>query len=87
MSEKEIKHMIRMLPQYRDYLDTNRQSFIARIYGIFTVSIDKFSSLHVMLMQNTLPAVKNSEIVYLFDLKGSTINRAELKDIDTVTLK
>jgi len=87
MNSKEIKHMVRMLPEYRKFLDANMNSFIARIYGIFTITIDKFSDLHVMIMQNTLPDVKNSEILYLFDLKGSTINRAELKNVDTMTLK
>ena len=50
ISRKEIKHMIRMLPNYKDYLDLKNSSFIAKIYGIFTIRMDKFSDLHVMLM-------------------------------------
>ena len=75
ISKKEIDHMIRQLPNYYEHLDLNNDSFIARNYGIFEVSIDKFSTLHVMIMANTLPQVSGSCLHYTFDLKGSTVNR------------
>ena len=40
MSETEIKHMIRVLPNYSEHLDINLNSLIAKIYGIFTVRMD-----------------------------------------------
>jgi len=50
MSKKEIDHMIRMLPNYYKFLQKNNDSFLARIYGIFTIKMDRFDDIHVMLM-------------------------------------
>lgn len=79
--------MIRQLPNYYEHLDLNRSSFIARNYGIFEVSIDKFSTLYVMIMANTLPDVPNTSLDYVFDLKGSTVNREVLKNKSSTNLK
>jgi 1-phosphatidylinositol-4-phosphate 5-kinase len=86
MSSKEIKHMIRCLPSYFEHMETYQQSFIARIYGVFSVNIDKFEPIHVLIMQNTLPNVPETELAYLFDMKGSSINRQVLK-VPTTHLK
>lgn len=60
MSIKEINHLLRVLPQYYEHVDSFKHSFIAKIYGIFTVRIDKFEPIHVMIMQNTMPEVPES---------------------------
>jgi hypothetical protein len=87
MSQKEIKHMLRSLPSYYEHMDTFKKSFIACIYGIFTVSIDRFEPLHILIMQNSIPTVPNSEMAYLFDMKGSSINREVFKSMKTSDLK
>ena len=79
MSEKEIKHMIRALPNYSEHLDSNNMSLIAKIYGIFTINIDQFEPIHVMIMENSLPHIENTEMHSCFDMKGSSINREVLK--------
>ena len=79
--------MIRQLPNYYEHLDKNRSSYIARIYGIFEVSIDKFSTLHVMIMANTLHDIAHSSLEYVFDLKGSTVNREVLKNKSSADIK
>lgn len=81
MHEKEINHMLRSLPLYLEHVDTNPNSLIAKIYGIFTVRMDQFEPIHVMIMQNTIPAIENTELQYVFDLKGSQINREVLKEV------
>lgn len=81
MHEKEINHMLRMLPLYVEHLDTNTKSMIAKIFGIFTVRMDQFEPIHVMIMQNTIPVVENTVLQYTFDLKGSQINREVLKEV------
>jgi len=81
MSKTEIKHMIRSLPAYYEHIDTFANSFLARIFGIFTVNIDKFDPLHVLIMQNSLPKVEDTELAYCFDIKGSSINREVLKHL------
>lgn len=64
--------MLRVLSDYLEHLELNKnRTFIAKIFGIFTISIDKFSPISVMIMENTMPNVKLSELHYTFDIKGS----------------
>jgi len=65
--------MLKMLPQYLTYLLNNRDSLIARIYGIFTVKMEDQAEIHILLMGNLFENVKNR--MSEFDLKGSIINR------------
>lgn len=81
MSEKEINHMIRALPHYYEHLDNNEKCFMAKIFGIYTVQIDSFDPIHVMIMQNSIPHIDKTELHYVFDMKGSSINREVLKHI------
>lgn len=71
--------MIRTLPAYYEHMDTFRTSFIAKIYGIFSIKIDKFDAIHVLIMQNSLPNIPDTSLDFIFDIKGSTINREVLK--------
>ena len=87
MSMKEIEHLLRVLPEYYEHLDTIKDSVLAKVFGIFTIRIDKFEPIHVMIMQNSLPKIQNAEINYLFDMKGSSINREVLKSKSVAELK
>lgn len=42
--------------------------------------------IHVLIMENSLPSIDNSDLHYIFDMKGSSINREVLKDISTDAL-
>ena len=79
MSQKEINHLLRVLPHYYEHVDTYPECTIAKIFGIYSVTIDSFEPVHVMIMQNSMPNVPETELQYVFDMKGSSINRAELK--------
>jgi len=79
--------MLRMLPEYYDYMEQEPDSFIAKMFGMFSVKIDKFESLHVMIMQNTMPHIDGAEMHYVFDMKGSSINREVLKKKKNSELK
>jgi 1-phosphatidylinositol-4-phosphate 5-kinase len=81
MHRSEIDQMIRVLPSYYEHLSNNPKSLIAKIYGVFTVKMDSFEPIHVMIMQNSLPAVKDFEMNYVFDMKGSQVNREVLKKV------
>ena len=48
---------------------------MARIYGIYTVSIEGMQPVDVMLMAHTLKIRHAERVVRIFDLKGSTVNR------------
>lgn len=41
-----------MLPMYFDHLRQNKNSLIARIYGIFTVRMEELVPVHILLMSN-----------------------------------
>ena len=87
MSSREVNQMIRILPSYYEHLDKNKGTMIAKIFGMFEIRIDMFEPISVMIMQNTLPAVPNTETHYVFDMKGSQINREVLKGWSTTHLK
>lgn len=80
MSILEIKQMQRVLPSYYEHLDNNKDSYIAKTYGVFTITMDKFSPISVMIMENSLPNIEHTTLHYCFDMKGSKINREVLKD-------
>lgn len=79
--------MIRVLPSYTEHLEMHEGSLIAKIYGIFTVRMDQFEPIHVMIMENSLPNILNTEMHYCFDMKGSSINREVLKGKSNFNLK
>lgn len=77
MSLGEVKQMVRILPAYLEHLETN-DSFIARILGIYTIYMDRFTPISVMIMENGLPNIMHTNLHYTFDLKGSQVNREVL---------
>ena len=42
---------------------------------MFTVKADSFNEVHVVLMENTLRLKNPANLKYIFDLKGSTVDR------------
>lgn len=71
---------IASLPDYFTFLNENRDSLMARIYGVFTVKMEDLTPVHVLLMSNAA-RVESREIRGVYDLKGSIINR-EVKGIN-----
>ena len=65
--------MLKALPSYLSYLIKNKDSLIARIYGIFTIQMEDQEEVHILLMANLFENVKDR--MSEFDLKGSIINR------------
>lgn len=92
MNDTEMKVFQQMLPQYLRHFQNNTESLLARIYGLFTVQMEGFIPVHVLIMQNSAQTGKLRE--YAFDLKGSEINRevtdpesaGTLKDMNLVKL-
>lgn len=76
MSGSEMKVLFRMLDQLiKHFQETNNNSLIARIYGVYTLKTNLFVPVSVMIMQNSvlLQDPKNHKLT--FDLKGSSLNR------------
>lgn len=73
MNERELKVFLDALPDYLSHLQKNPFSLIARIYGIFTVSMENIVPVHLLLMANSCDV--KGPVEFSFDLKGSLINR------------
>ena len=61
---------------------------MAKIFGVFTVKCSNVDDVHVMLMENTLRVKDEANLRYVFDLKGSLVDRKVTgKTENTTTLK
>jgi hypothetical protein len=99
MNEDEYKTFQRIFRKYYEHIHNHPNSLIARIYGIFTVYKEKLQPVHLILMGNTVNLHgKGQGLKYMFDLKGSLINReskmtknhkpsSTLKDINLLEIK
>jgi 1-phosphatidylinositol-4-phosphate 5-kinase len=74
LNRDEREKLFKMLPAFKKHVkDTNNNSLIARIYGVFTFWTNHFAPLDIMIMENT--ARTKSKNKFAFDLKGSLIKR------------
>lgn len=83
---------------YFQYLQSNPSSYIARIYGIYTVTMQGHAPIHLMMLAHTLKIPRMERVLRIYDLKGSTVNRKvkvkkggsrtqTLKDLNFMQLK
>ena len=87
MTVAELSLMKKIMPQYKAHM-TKHNSLLSKILGLFTIQAASFSTVHVMLMENTLRLKDPQQLKYVFDLKGSTVNRTvNGKTKSTTTLK
>ena len=99
MTGDEVKLFRDILPAYRKHFEENKDSLIAKIYGMYRVKISGMDGVTVLLMENTLRVKESRDIERVFDLKGSTVARnvkicrdeytgtKTLKDVNFTTLK
>jgi hypothetical protein len=72
--------MMENLPLYFDYIMSNKDSLIARIYGVFQVEMEGIVPVNLLLMANTIQLQdKENAVQKVYDLKGSKINRMVVK--------
>ena len=48
---------------------------MSKIFGVFTVKMAKADAVHIMLMENVLRLKDPDSLNYIFDLKGSLVDR------------
>ena len=53
----------------------HKNSLLAKILGVFTVKSGKMGDVHIIMMENTLRFDNPDELTYIFDLKGSRVDR------------
>ena len=99
MNGEEYKTFQNLFKQYYSHLMKNKNSLLARIYGIYTVKKEKIEPVRLILMGNTVNTEGKGEFLkYMFDLKGSFANRkvkmaknhkpsSTLKDINLIEIK
>lgn len=97
MNEEERKTFKRIFRSYYDWVANCNDSLLARIYGVYTVKIEKLDKVHLILMGNSMqlqkiPRPLNGEkpkktIKYVFDLKGSMVNWETKNPKEGSTLK
>jgi hypothetical protein len=66
-----------ILDDYIDHIiNSNNESLLVRIYGIFTIESSYFSNLDVILMQNVPSNFNMANVpLYTFDIKGCSYKR------------
>ncbi|CAK79510.1 unnamed protein product (macronuclear) [Paramecium tetraurelia] len=74
IKQSEIKLIQEFLEDYYKYI-INNQTFLAKFYGMFSISIEGFSQIHLLLMENIFQQIPDQRVVY--DLKGSLVNRKQ----------
>lgn len=75
MTAEELKLFLRILPQLSDHHKSVPKSLLAKILGVFTVKMSNMDAVHIMLMENTLRLKNPDRLNYIFDLKGSRVDR------------
>ena len=76
MRGDERKLFLKLLDDFiLHFKKTENKSLLARIYGIFTITTDKFNKVDVLVMQNTVQLHGKRNKCMFFDLKGSMTNR------------
>ena len=77
MTREELNLFLRILPSLVEHYKTVPNSLLAKKFGVFTVKMSGVNAVHLMLMENTMMFNCNgaSSLKYIFDLKGSTVDR------------
>lgn len=98
MYDHELSIFLKALSDYGKHLENNPDSLLARIYGVFKVKMEDIVPVNLILMANTIRCKSSLNIMNIFDLKGSMVNRevkwsrklkntSTLKDINLQKIK
>jgi len=74
-SSGELELIQKILPRMHKHLKTNPFSLLSRIYGVYTVEMQDYQKVHLILMGNTLRFDNKNDVNRIYDLKGSTYSR------------
>ena len=75
MKKSELELFLRILPKLAEHFKKVPRSLLSKIFGVFTVKMDKVDPVHIMLMENTMRLKDPERLNYVFDLKGSLVDR------------
>lgn len=66
---------MRLFRVYFRHVCTNPRSLLARVYGVYSVTMGDQKPVKLVVMANTMRLNPKHALRYVFDLKGSMINR------------
>ena len=73
MTNTEKDTLLSRLPAFiNHFTQSNNRTFIAKIYGVYTIKSNIFDDLNVMIMENTSILSNPTNKKMIFDMKGST---------------
>jgi hypothetical protein len=75
MTEPELVLFLSKLDEFAKHYKENKNSLLAKIFGVFTVNTANMPNVHIMLMENTMTFAQPENLRYIFDLKGSSVDR------------
>jgi hypothetical protein len=75
MTQNDFLAFMRLFRTYFRHVCTNPKSLLARIYGVYSVTMGDQKPVKLVVMANTMRLNSQHTLKYVFDLKGSLINR------------
>ncbi|CAD8098750.1 unnamed protein product [Paramecium sonneborni] len=87
VTQQELKIILSMLKNYFQYILSNPNTLIAKIYGVFTFEQENQKNINIIVMRNI---AKTSNTFRIYDLKGSSYDREVAKkdtNLQKVVLK
>lgn len=76
INQEEMQILFSMLDEMIKYFkECNNNSYLARIYGVFSLKTNIFDNLNVIVMQSTIQMNNTKNPKMVFDIKGSWIKR------------
>ena len=75
MTKSELDLFLRILPSLSQHYKKVPNSLLTKNFGVFTVKRRGVQAVHIMLMENTLRLKDPDQLKYIFDLKGSRVDR------------
>ena len=85
MTKSEMDLMLNMLPTLTEHYKKYPDSLIMKVFGVFTVKSSQTQDVHLMLIENTLQLKDPENLKYIFDLKGSLVDRKVKGEIKAST--
>lgn len=74
MTTDDFDAFMSLFRAYFEHINVEKNSLIARIYGVYSVQMDDMNTVYLILMGNTKP-IEDKYIKKTYDLKGSMVKR------------
>lgn len=75
MPKDELDLLVKLLPEFHRYLSKNPDSLLSRIYGVYTVKMESYGAVHMIVMGNVNRWDNERDVTRVYDLKGSSFSR------------